>query len=285
MPQQLVYNGKLVSADEPVLKTTNRAFRFGDSVFETVRVLNGQPLFLTDHFSRLIKAMNAMKMDVPSEYTVDFFGRQINDLLVANLISTGARVRLTVFRNEGGFYTPKTNECSYLIESDKLEDNLYALNSKGHTIDLFSDIKKQQNSLSSVKTGNSSMFVLAGIHRVKNNLDECIVMNTKNDIIESINSNVFAVKNGVLYTPPVAEGCIDGVMRKKLIEVSFKSRIAVYEINLAQSVLLSADELFLTNVVSGIRWVGAYKSKRFFNNTAKLLVERLNEYITAKKET
>ncbi len=107
-------------------------------------------------------------------------------------------------------------------------------------------------------------------------------MNTKGDVIESINSNIFAVKNGVLYTPPVAEGCVDGVMRKKIIEVAFKNRIAVYEINIAQSVLLSSDELFLTNVISGLSWVGAYKNKRYFNNTSKLLTEKLNEYIAIK---
>lgn len=278
------YNGTLVNADEPILKFDNRAFRFGDAVFETIRIMHGEPLFMTDHIRRLLKGMSTLSMQLSVDFNDTYFTAKAKELIIANGITGGARMRLTIFRNGAGFYTPKDNSCSFLLEVSPLEDNEYTVNAKGYTIDIYNEVKKQQNPLSSIKTANSLLYVMAGVHKVKNELDDCVLMNVKGDIIESINSNLFAVKNGVLYTPPVTEGCVDGVLRKRLIEVSFKNRIAVHEINLAQSVLLSADELFLTNVVSGIRWVGAYKSKRYFNNTSKLLVEKLNEYITAKKE-
>jgi len=278
------YNGKLVDASAPLLSVSNRGFRFGDSVFETIRIMNGQILFLNDHIARLIKGITALKMELSADYTLDFFQSKINELVAANKITAGGRIRLTVFRNGDEFYTPHDNSTSYMIEAYIIEDNEYLINAKGYNIDIFNEIKKQQNSLSPIKSGNSLLYVLAGAHKMKNQLDDCIIMNTKGDVIESISSNIFAVKNGVLYTPPVIEGCVDGVLRKKIIEVAFKNRIAVYEINLAQSVLLSADELFLTNVVSGLRWVGAYKNKRYFNNTSKLLTDKLNEYISVKKE-
>jgi branched-subunit amino acid aminotransferase/4-amino-4-deoxychorismate lyase len=279
----LNYNGKLVSAEEPLLKVDNRGFRFGDDVFETIRVMNGKPLFLNDHILRLLKGIGLLKMDISALYTTDFFLQQINELVKANNVTAGGRVRLTVFRNGEGFYTPRENTTSYIIEAYSITENNYVLNQKGFNIDIYSEVKKQQNSLSSIKSGNGLLYVMAGVHKVKQQLDDCVVMNAKGDVIESINSNIFAVKNGVLYTPPVTEGCVDGVMRKRLIEVAFKNRIAVYEINLAQSVLLSADELFLTNVISGLSWVGAYKNKRYFNNTSKLLTDKLNEYVTERE--
>ena len=284
MSSSVNYNGKLLNANEPLLKVDNRAFRFRDSVFETIRVMNGQVLFLNEHIARLTKGINALKMDLSPEYTTDFFQRQIDELIKTNAVTAGGRIRLTVFRNGEAFYTPPVNSTSYIIEAYAIDENEYTLNQKGYTVDIYNEVKKQQNSLSSIKSGNSLLYVLAGVHKTKQQLDECILMNSKGDVIESINSNVFAVKNGVLYTPPVAEGCVDGVMRKKLIEVAFKNRIAVYEINIAQSVLLSADEVFLTNVIRGLRWVGAYKNKRYFNTTAKLLTDKLNEYVTTKKE-
>lgn len=276
----LNYNGKLVNAEDPLLKVTNRAFRFGDAVFETIRVMDGRPLFMNDHVTRLRKAINLLKMDLSPEYTLDFFFQKVSELIKENNISAGSRIRLTVFRNGDGFYTPKENSTSFIIESYPISENQYVLNQKGLTIDIYNEIKKQQNPLSSIKSGNGLLYVLAGVHKVKQQLDDCVLMNAKGDVIESINSNIFAVKNGVLYTPPVTEGCVDGVLRKKLIEVAFKNRIAVYEINLAQSVLLSADELFLTNVISGLSWIGAYKNKRYFNTTSKLLTDKLNEYIS-----
>jgi branched-subunit amino acid aminotransferase/4-amino-4-deoxychorismate lyase len=284
MPLFINYNGSLLKAGEPVLKVDNRGFRFGDSIFETIRVMDGSPLFLGEHIARLMRGIQALKMDASPAFTTDFFLKQMHDLIQSNNIIEGGRIRLTVYRNGESFYTPSDNSVAYIIEVYPIEENKYVLNQKGYSIDIYNEVKKQQNCLSSIKSGNSLLYVMAGVYKIKHALDECVLMNTKGDVIESINSNVFAVKNGVLYTPPVAEGCVDGVLRKKLIEVAFKNRIAVYEINLAQSVLLSADELFFTNVVSGLRWVGAFKNKRYFNNTSKILTEKLNEYITAKKE-
>ncbi len=122
--------------------------------------------------------------------------------------------------------------------------------------------------------------MLAGLYKKSKNLDDCLLVNDKGHIIESISSNIFAVKNGVLYTTPVSDGCVEGVMRKKIMEVAAKNRIAVQEVSILQNILLSSDELFLTNSIRGIRWVVAYKQKRYFNNTSKILTEKLNEFVS-----
>ncbi len=277
MQQYINNNGKIISADDAVVKANNRSFRYGDALFETIRITYHHPQFLGEHLNRLFKGMNVLKMEINPMFTEAFFRQAIMELAQKNSVSSDGRVRLTVYRNEGGFYAPDTNSVSYLIETTPIEEKGYELNSKGYTIDLFNDFKKQQNALSSIKSANSLVYVLAGIAKHRLQVDECIILNDQNHIIETISSNIFAVKNGVLYTPPVSEGCVDGVMRKKIIEIATENKMAVYEIAVMQNVLLGADELFLTNSFNGIRWVVAYKQKRYFNNTSKKLIEKLNQ--------
>lgn len=276
---QFINNNGVISEDMAVLKLSNRSFRYGDSLFESIRIANHRPQFLKEHLKRLHTGMQVLKMQPNPLLHESFLEAAILELAQKNDIGAGGRVRLTVYRNDGGLYTPDSNEVSFFIEIDALEEETYLLNAKGYTIDLFSEFKKQLNVLSTIKSANSILYVLASIHRKQLGLDECLLLNDKHCIIEAISSNVFAVKNGVLYTPPVGDGCVDGVMRKKIIEIAQANRIAVYEISIMQNVLLGADELFLTNAIYGIRWIVAYKQKRYFNNTSKRLIDKLNEVI------
>ncbi len=279
MKQFIDHNGTHLAVDQPLFTANNRAFCYGDALFETIRIANHNPQFLKEHLHRLFVGMGVLKMQTNPLFNETFFEHAILELAKKNGVTSDGRVRLTVYRNQGGFYAPDDNTVSYLIEISLLETKGYEFNAKGYTVDLYTELKKSQNVLSSIKSANSAIYVMAGIYKKRNSLDECILVNDKGIITEAISSNLFAVKNGVLYTPPIADGCIDGVMRKKIIEIAQVNRIAVYEISIMQNVLLSADELFLTNAINGIRWVVAYKQKRYFNNTSKKLLEKLNELI------
>ena len=120
---------------------------------------------------------------------------------------------------------------------------------------------------------------MASVYADKNNLDDCLMVNSKGNIIESTNSNIFIVSNKVLYTPPVSEGCVGGVTRMNLINLLVKNKVVVYESNLNAQHLLSADEILLTNTVSGISWVSSFKNKRYFNKIGKKLIKDLNNEI------
>lgn len=276
---QFINNNGVISESSAGIVINNRSFRYGDGLFESIRIANHRPQFLKEHLKRLLTGMQVLKMQPNPLLHESYLEAAILELAQKNNIGAGGRVRLTVYRNDGGLYTPESNEVSFFIEVDPMEEDNYLLNAKGYTIDLFSEFKKQQNILSNIKSANSILYVLASIHRKQLGLDECLLLNDKHCIIEAISSNVFAVKNGVLYTPPVGDGCVDGVMRKKVIEIAQANRIAVYEISIMQNVLLGADELFLTNAIFGIRWIVAYKQKRYFNNTSKKLIDKLNETI------
>ncbi|MCW3085231.1 MAG: hypothetical protein JWP12_2597 [Bacteroidetes bacterium] len=279
MQQYINHNGTLLPDDKPSLSHTNRAFRYGDALFETIRIVCGKPVFLPEHINRLIDGLNVMKMQTPINLNADILERLITELLQKNNIGSDGRVRFTVYRNNGGFYTPTDNQVSFLLEVNPIEEKGYHLNQKGLLVDLFVDFKKTPNALASIKSANSAVYVMAGVYKTQHQLDECVLINDKMQIIESISSNIFAVKNGVLYTPPLTDGCVNGVMRRKIIEIAQANKIAVYENSIMQSVLLGADELFLTNTIKGIQWVVAYKQKRYFNTTSKKLVDELNKLV------
>ena len=277
MSQFLCINGEFKNSAEPVLSSTNRGFRYGDSLFESMRITNGNVQFLGDHFKRLRAAASVLRYNLSVEFNEAYVASLIGQLKEKNNIQNEARVRLSVFRNEGGYYTPSTNDVSFLIEMVPMAEMGYTLNLKGLTVDIYSEIKKSRNSLAGFKNGNALIYIMAGLHKKQNNLDDCVLLNDKDNVIEASSSNVFAVKNGVLYTPPLEDGCVDGVMRRQILDLAKQNRTSVYEIALAFNVMLNADELFLTDAVNGIRWIGAYKSKRYFNNTSKLFTEKLNQ--------
>lgn len=269
-------NGEMLPGSEPFISRANRSFRYGDAVFESIRVAYGQPQLLEQHMERLLAGMKFLRMEVPSEFNPAYLRKLILRLCEKNEVKSDARVRLTVFRNEGGLYAPATNTVSYLVEAQPMEAIGYELNARGKTVDVYTEVRKPLNGLAAHKTANALLYVLAGIYRNQQQLDDCVIINEKGNICEAISSNIFVVKNGALYTPALEEGCIAGVMRQQVLRLARENRVAVYEISLLMNVLLNADELFLTNAINGIVWVSAYKGKRYFNNTARIFCERLN---------
>ncbi|MFI5149747.1 MAG: aminotransferase class IV [Bacteroidia bacterium] len=270
------YNDTLYKETEPVFFTCNRAFRYGDGLFETIRVAQGKVRFLDRHLNRLKESMQLLKMDIPEFFSVPFFTEKIEALLKVNQITEGGRVRMTVFRDEGGLYNPVTNHVSWVLEAAPMTENIYTLNERGLVVDLYNEFKKPLNRMSCIKSNNALVYVMAGIFKNENKLDDCILLNERFNITEAISSNLFAAKNGVLYTAPVAEGCLDGVMRSEIIQIARENRIAVYEVTMAMNVMLNSDEIFLTNAIKGLQWVGTYRAKRYSSNMAEKLVALLN---------
>lgn len=275
------FNGTLFDVKQPVFTVKNRAFRYGDALFETIRVVNGSPQFLDKHVERMVSGMKVLKMNVPNNYTTEYFQQEILKLTVGNGIGRGGRVRITVYRDSDGFYTPITNEVAYVIEAIKLPENEYTLNKEGLSIDLYEGERKMINKLSSIKTNNSLLHVLAGIYKIEKNIDECLILNELGSVCESISSNIFVGFNNVLYTPSLNQGLIPGVMRSTIIELAKENRMEVQECPLNPQVLIKADEVFLTNSINGVKWVGAYRSKRYFSKTSRMLVDKLNEKVAS----
>jgi len=258
-------NGELLDASVPVLFADNRGVRYGDAIFESMRFSQGEILFYEDHFDRLKRAMNVIGIRGNENFSPNNLRFHIHATVQANRITGSAKIRLTVFRNGAGTYIPQTGESSFIIHSEPLPDENFSLNPEGLRIDIFREMKKQVNILSPYKSANSILYVLAGLFKTKNNLDDCIILNDKENICEGITSNVFIRKNNQTITPPLSDGCIDGVMRKNIIRLLEQEGTGCIEKSLSVSDLQSADEIFFTNISMGIRWVGAFNQKRFYN--------------------
>ncbi len=283
--QYISYNGQVIAANEFGITINNRSFQYGDGLFETMHAVGSQVQFFYEHIERLVASMKVLKMEVPVRFTIDTMGlqKEIAKLLTKNKIFKGGRVRLTVFRRAGGLYSPKTSEVSYIVQVLPLEQTYYELNPKGYIIDIFDEIPKPVNILSGIKTTSSLLYVMAGIFRKENKLDECLLINETGNIVEGMSANIFLIKEGSIYTPPLRSGCLNGIMRKKIIELAKSEGFTVYdEVPIKLQDIMTADELFFTNAINGIRWVMGFKQRRYFNKITKILSQKLNEKVFAE---
>jgi len=272
-------DGEIYASNELNLSLNNRAFRYGDGLFETIRIVNGKPFGLSVHLARMKMGLEILKIQTPEHFNESYFSAQIDTLISKNEIKEGGRCRLSVYRDNGGFYAPTNYNAKYTIEIEPLLYNLFELNTVGLKIDLYPEIRKQVTKLAQLKTANSLLYIMSSLYAQEHNLDDCVLQNDKLEIIESSSSNLFIVSNGVLYTPSLESGCVGGTMRMQIINLALKNGIRVYESNVTPSNLLVADEVLLTNAVSGIKWVGSYKNKRYFHSIAQQLIDLLNKEV------
>lgn len=271
-------NGTILPSDAPTIHPGNRGHLYGDGVFESIRLMDGRPLNIHNHITRMIQGARVLKMNIPSFYTARFFEEKILELINKSGLSGGGRCRLSLDRKTGGAYLPESNDCNFYIEVYPYLVSHYELNAKGLEIDIYRDIKLHKSFLSNFKTKTGIPYVMASISANEQGLDDLLLTNDKGNIIESGSYNVFIVSNGVLYTPSLDEGCIAGTMRMQIINLSLLNNIKIYECNILPQNLLSADEVFLTNAIRGINWVGGFRTKRYQNNMSRRLVVLLNAH-------
>ncbi|MDF3077679.1 MAG: 4-amino-4-deoxychorismate lyase [Sphingobacteriaceae bacterium] len=271
------HNGEIYPADQPVLTVGNRGFKYGDGLFESMRVVKGQLKFAELHAERLQRGMKTLKMDGHSSFDAYFLKERAEELMRRNKTGANARIRVTVFREGEGLYSPTANKSGYVIETVKLDESVYKDNPKGLIVDVFEDVVKPTNSLSNYKTCNSLVYVMAGIFKIQNKLDEVMILNHNNLLCEAMSSNVFVVHDKQLYTPALSEGCIGGVMRTVVMRLAKENNIPVTEAQINPAILEVAEEIFLTNAARGIQWVMGYGRKRYFNEMSKFLLGKLNK--------
>ena len=270
------FNGTLVLQTADSL-SENRGFLFGDAVFETFKIVDSRVLFLEDHYFRLMSAMRILRMDIPMTFTMEFIEQQILELVQANGLETSARVRMTVFRNSGGFYLPQDNDVSYLIQCSALKSKHYLLNLEAYEVDLFKDFYVTKQLLSTIKSTNKAIQITGSIFASENGFQNCLLLNDSKNVIEALNGNLFMLKNGKLSTPPVSEGCLNGIMRKQILALSKSMDVEVAEEPISPFDLQKADELFITNVINGVQPITKYRKKEFDTNFASQFIQQINK--------
>lgn len=271
------FNGEIVSADANVL-VQNRGFLYGDAVFETVKIVNDKILFLEDHYFRLMSSMRVVRMEIPMNFTMEYLEEQIISLVKNNAVGSSARARITVYRDSEGYYLPQNNSVSFLINATSLENTAYLFNENEYEVDLYKDFYVTRHLLSSIKTTNRLINVTGSIYASENGLNNCILINDSKNVVEALHGNIFMLKDNKLITPPVAEGCLNGVMRKQILELAKKiNSVEVVEEIISPFDLQKADELFVTNVIIGVQPITKYRKKEFSSEISRTLVQKLNE--------
>ncbi|GGE66515.1 branched-chain amino acid aminotransferase [Pedobacter psychrotolerans] len=274
--EYLLFNDEFHPVDVPVLTTSNRGFKFGDGLFESMRMINHKLQFADLHADRLAAGMKALKIDGHVLMDDYFLRQKTADLVKKNRWNGNVRFRLSVYRQGAGVYTPESNKSGYVLEGIPLKATDYELNTKGLIIDVFDEMTKSINKLSNFKTSNALLYVMAGLFKTQNRLDEAIILNQSGFLCESISSNIFVVYDKQIYTPALNEGCISGVMRTTVMQICKMNDIPLIEAQISPEILKEAEEVFITNATQGIQWIMGYGRKRYFNEFSKYLNEKLN---------
>lgn len=272
------FNGFL--QDNFAVTSSNRSFLYGDGIFETLKVVNGKILFSEEHYFRLMASMRIVRMKIPMDFTLEFFENQVISLTDVLSISNSARVRITVFRNEGGLYLPDQNTVSYVIEATSLASKKYEIAQDNFEVDLFKDSYVSAQLLSTLKTTSKILNVTAIIFAKENDLNTCLLLNDKKNVVEAIAGNLFMLTGNKLITPPISEGCLNGIMRKQIIKlIKDFPEIEFSEAIISPFDLQKADELFVTNVIQGIQPITKYRKKEFKTIFSVQLLDKINEII------
>ena len=268
-----------MSADASPL-TANRAFLYGDAVFETLKIADGKLLFAEDHYFRLMSSMRIVRMEIPMYFSLEYFENQVLSLVNKAGCNDSARVRLTVFRNEGGFYLPQTQEVSFLATATPLAHKAYVISEPVYEVEIYKDFLVESQLLSTIKTTNRLINITGSIYAEENGYQNCLLLNGQKNVVEALQGNLFLLANNRLITPPISEGCINGIMRKQVLSIARQmGEVEVAETAISPFELQKADELFITNVIRGIQPVTRYRKKEYATSFSARLVERINEVL------
>ena len=273
------FNGN-IQENSSILIENNRGFLFGDSVFETIKMLDNKVLFLEDHYFRLMASMRICRMEIPMNFTMEYFESQILNLIQSLNNSNSYRIRFTVYRDSEGFYLPKSRNVQFIVTASSLDSNLYVFGKEHYEVELYKDFYVSKQLLSTLKTNNKMLQITGSIFAEENGYANCLVLNDEKNVVEALQSNIFMKTGNVVSTPPVSDGCLNGIMRKQILEILKKIEgIEVKETSISPFDLQKADELFLTNVISGIQPITKYRKKEYTTEFASDVLKRLNAKI------
>ncbi|MBN2868447.1 MAG: aminotransferase class IV [Flavobacteriaceae bacterium] len=271
------FNGNLQDKNR-VITNNNRAYAYGDGLFETIKAVHGKLLFFEDHYFRLMASMRIMRMEIPMTFTLEYLQDEILKTLKANQLDNAtSHIKLQVHRVEGGLYQPESNDVEFIISAKSLDQDFYLINEGNYEVDLFKDFYVSPSLISTLKTNNKAINIVGSIYAKENKLDNCLLINTNKSVVEALNGNVFLVKENTIKTPPLSDGCLKGIIRKQLIEIiNLMDEYTLEEASISPFEIQKADEMFITNVITGIQPVSKYRKKQFKTDIAKALLQKLN---------
>lgn len=278
MHQYVNVNGQLSPIDQPMLKVDNRAFRYGFGLFETMRIVDGEIRLWLLHEERLVAGLSTLGMTLGKLQSTDKIKKEIQELALKNGHKKSCRVRLQLFMGHGGLYDAP-GKLGYVIEAMKMPSEVAEWNENGLAVGIANGLFKTRDKTANLKTSNALIYALSAQQAKAEKWNDALILNTNHEVVESTIANIFWVKDGQVYTPPLLSGCVAGVMRRWIIELLAKGSQQVMEEVCSQETLSNADEVFLTNAIRQVKWVKEFGRNRYGNRTAKAIASLVNKEI------
>lgn len=271
------FNGKLINEEDKILDAKNRGLQFGDGVYEELRVVSGEVIFLEEHYLRLMSSMRILRMEIPMNFTMEFMEEEMLKTISNEDLKQTKHIKFTVFRKNENDNALANNSISYIVTTSILPNHFYILEENEYEVELFKDFYKNASMLSNLDTTNKILNVVGRIYAQENDYHDCLVLNEQKQVIESLNGNIFLIQKNIIKTPPLTDGCLNGILRKKLIEIISKLEdYELQELSISPFELQKADELFVINAIDGIISITKYRKKLYSNYVAKNLIGKLN---------
>lgn len=263
------YNGKVYKETDAVIEPANRGLRYGDGLFETMKMVNGSIIFANEHFARLWKGMQTLQFEIPRHFTPEKLTAAITALAEKNKHQQAARLRLTIIRGSGGLYDAVNHQPNFIIETWPLPQSSHIFNSNGLVLGIYTDAKKSCDAFSNIKHNNYLPYVMAALYAKKQQWNDAVILNSQNSICETTIANIFLVKDDIIFTPALTQGCVAGIVREQVIAWLKNNNYIVNQTLITTDMLLQADEIFITNAIYNIRWVQRINNKVYTNDTVQ----------------
>ena len=255
---------------------TNRAFRYGDGFFETIRFENNRMPLFKHHLKRIQSSNNLFKFD-PSTFSFTEIETLIGQTFQLNKIESGI-ARVTFFRSGEGRYTPLRNEMHFLIEVTEQSFGSYFSLLK--EVGLSTQTVLHAHAFSHLKTLNALPYLFAAIEAKGNNWNECLLPNTKNEIAEGTWSSLVWLEENECHTPPLSSGCVDSTLKNALKEMLHSQGKVLNEKVCQVSNLQAAQEIWLLNATRGIQAVEQFQGISYSHEIAKQTARDLEDFLS-----
>ena len=277
------FNGNYQPSNSLDINNIRRALVFGDCVFEQIRTNASTMLFFGRHLDKLCAAMTFMNMDIPKKFASErtVLKEELTKLLIKNKIFKGGLVTLLVSRADGGDSWHQPSQVHYIAMVKRLPSVLFELNTEGLSLNIYNEMPMPPGRVANFNTHLGSVVKSLAVQYALNKFtSDSLIVNANGGIIGAATyGNIFCVKDSVVYTPPLSEGCHDSVIRRHVLDVAEILGIQTDANTIINAEFLTvADEIFLASTEYGLKWVIAWQNRRYYRRTAETIWKRLNEY-------
>ncbi|SDE28073.1 aminotransferase class IV [Niabella drilacis] len=263
------FNGVFSDAAVPVIPAVNKGYRYGDGFFETLRVHHSAIPLWDLHRGRILRSLSLLDYSFAGDVSPERLYEEILKLCGLNHCQENARVRLSFSNGDGGLFD--RSGLHYLIEAEPFAP----APDKGLLLGLYNEMQKEVHRFSELKLSASFIYSRAAQCCNRQGWNDCVILNKKQQVVETSISNLFWIKDGALFTPPVTDGCVAGVFRSYLLT----AEPGITERSCTPETLKEADALFLTNALRGIRNVVQYDGKCYNGALTASLQHRHNQLL------